>query len=230
MGKLHSHRILIIDDEKDILEMLRYNLEREGYKVRTLTNGQQAVAVCKEFNPALVILDIMMPKQDGVETCRQIRKEKDLEDIYIVFLTARSEEYSEVAAFDIGGDDYIIKPIRPRALLSRIQKALMKKKPVAGDVNISIGDLTIDSSSFTINLGERRIEPPKKEFELLHFLARNPNTIYSRDILLREIWGNDVDVASRTVDVHVRKIREKIGDQHIRTIKGVGYKFVSNDK
>ncbi len=219
-------KILVVDDEADILELLRYNLKKEGYLVKTASNGLEAVNIARTFVPDLVLLDIMMPQQDGVETCRQLRSIPDLESAFIVFLTARSEEYSEVAAFDIGADDYITKPIKPRALLSRIG-AMFRRGEVKSKENqtISIGPLVIDKTSYTISYDEKKITLPKKEFELLYFLAQNPNKVFNRDDLLQNIWGSDVYVLARTVDVHIRKVREKIGDGFIRTVKGVGYKF-----
>ena len=188
-----------------------------------------AVDIARKFKPDLVLLDIMMPHMDGVEACRQIRAMTDLVNTFIVFLTARSEEYSEVAAFDVGADDYITKPIKPRALMSRIN-ALFRRdtKGKTPSLQITMGELVIDRSSYTIRLKGKEINLPKKEFELLFFLAQNPNKVFSRDDLLQNIWGSDVYVLARTVDVHIRKVREKIGDDYITTVKGVGYKFNLN--
>ena len=229
MSSDKSKKILVVDDEVDILELLKYNLKKEGYNVKTVTNGIEAVKTAKEFIPDLVLLDIMMPHQDGVETCRLLRELKELENTFIIFLTARSEEYSEVAAFDIGADDYITKPIKPRALMSRIG-AMFRRGEVKTkqDSLISAGDLTIDKTSYTILIKDKKITLPKKEFQLLYFLAQNPNKVFSRDDLLQNIWGTDVYVLARTVDVHIRKVREKIGEGFIRTVKGVGYKFEIN--
>lgn len=229
MGSKQSHKVLVVDDEEPILELLRYNLEKNGYEVRTASNGFQAVEIAKKFTPDVVLLDIMMPKMDGVETCRQLRENPDLQKTFIVFLTARSEEYSEVAAFDVGADDYITKPIKPRALMSRINALFRRdsKKNPPSNV-ISAGDLTIDRTSYTVRLNDREISLPKKEFELLFFLAQNPNKVFNREDLLQNIWGSDVYVLARTVDVHIRKVREKIGDDYITTVKGVGYKFSLN--
>jgi len=223
------HKVLVVDDEEPILELLKYNLEKNGYEVKTALDGAKAVDIAKKFIPDLVLLDIMMPKMDGVETCRQLRDLPELQKMFVVFLTARSEEYSEVAAFDIGADDYITKPIKPRALMSRIS-ALFRRdsKKSSPSVIITIGDLTIDRTSYTITAKGKEINLPKKEFELLYFLAQNPNKVFSREELLNNVWGNDVFVIARTVDVHIRKVREKIGEDHIKTIKGVGYKF-NND-
>jgi two-component system alkaline phosphatase synthesis response regulator PhoP len=229
MSDIKSKKILVVDDEADILELLKYNLKKEGYHVKTVSNGIDAVEVAKSFFPDLVLLDIMMPNQDGVETCRQLREIPELGNTFIVFLTARSEEYSEVAAFDIGADDYITKPIKPRALMSRIS-AMFRRGEIKSKDNtiISVGDLTIDKTSYTIDVKDKKITLPKKEFQLLYFLAQNPNKVFSRDDLLQNIWGTDVYVLARTVDVHIRKVREKIGEGYIRTVKGVGYKFEMN--
>jgi len=219
-------KILAVDDEEAILELLKYNLEKAGYEVRTALNGEMALDIAKRFRPNLVLLDIMMPKMDGVEACRQLRNIPELDGLFIVFLTARSEEYSEVAAFDVGADDYITKPIKPRALLSRINAILrrgMKSKSTPNQV--TAGHLKIDRISYTVTLKEKEISLPKKEFELLYYLALHPNQVFSRDDLLQHIWGSDVYVLTRTVDVHIRKVREKIGDDFIVTVKGVGYKF-----
>jgi len=225
----HNQKILVVDDDADILELLKYNLTKEGYDVKTAPDGIKGVEIAKSFQPELIILDIMMPKQDGVETCRQIRDISSLANVFIIFLTARSEEYSEVAAFETGADDYITKPIKPRALVSRInalfRRELKKKKESS---LLTLNELVIDRSSYTVMLGEEKINLPKKEFELLFFLAQNPGKVFSRDELLQNIWGTDVYVLARTVDVHIRKVREKIGEQFISTIKGVGYKFDLN--
>ncbi len=226
MGNKPTQKVLVVDDEEPILELLKYNLEKQGYDVRTAADGHQAVEQAKKFHPDLVLLDIMMPKMDGVEACRQIRAMPEMVNTFIVFLTARAEEYSEVAAFDVGADDYILKPIKPRALMSRISALFRrdsKKKNTSSQ--IKIGDLVIDRTSYTIQIKGKEISLPKKEFELLFFLAQNPNKVFSRDDLLQNIWGSDVYVLARTVDVHIRKVREKIGDDYITTVKGVGYKF-----
>lgn len=223
-----NRKILIVDDEKDILELLSYNLEKEGYKVKVANNGRKAVEIAREFIPDLILLDIMMPEQDGVETCRQLRMINELNETFIIFLTARSEEYSEVAGFEAGGDDYLNKPIKPRALISRLKAMFRRKKKLAKKEDIiEIGDLRIDRTSYTISVGKRIVTLPKKEFELLYFLAENPNKVYSRDELLKNIWGTDVYVLARTVDVHIRKVREKIGEGYISTVKGVGYKLAT---
>jgi two-component system alkaline phosphatase synthesis response regulator PhoP len=226
MGSKPSQKVLVVDDEEPILELLKYNLEKEGYLVKTASDGQIAVEIARKFHPDLVLLDIMMPKMDGVEACRLLRAMPELANTFIVFLTARAEEYSEIAAFDVGADDYILKPIKPRALMSRISALFRREsKKTSESSQIKIGDLVIDRASYTIQIKGREINLPKKEFELLFFLAQNPNKVFSRDDLLQNIWGSDVYVLARTVDVHIRKVREKIGDDYITTVKGVGYKF-----
>ncbi len=221
-----SQKILIVDDEADIQELLKYNLSKEGFDVKTASDGLRAIEIAKTFIPDLILLDIMMPKMDGVETCRQIRDTPELAGTFVIFLTARSEEYSEVAAFDMGADDYITKPIKPRALISRIN-ALFRRESKAKKESetIDTGELIVDKSSYTVTLNGEKINLPKKEFELLYFLVRNPGKVFGRNELLQNIWGSDVYVLARTVDVHVRKVREKIGEGHIQTVKGVGYKF-----
>lgn len=222
-------KVLVVDDEPDIVEILKYNLQKEGYEVATAEDGKKAVKIAAKFIPNVILLDIMMPVQDGVETCLQIRQIPELKHAFIIFLTARMEEYSEVAAFDVGADDYITKPIKPRALMSRIAAFFRRgSKKEQESTQIKVKDLLIDRSSYTLDQKGKIITLPKKEFELLYFLAKNPNTVFSRDELLNNVWGTDVYVLARTVDVHIRKVREKIGEDYITTIKGVGYKFDLN--
>ncbi|MDB9881822.1 response regulator transcription factor [Bacteroidia bacterium] len=221
-----AQKILIVDDEQDIVELLKYNLEKEGYKCYTASNGEEAVAKAKDKKPDLVLLDIMMPKMDGIEACRLIRKEDSLQGIFIAFLTARGEEYSEIAGFEVGADDYITKPIKPRVLTSRIKALLKRKKEDVESNELVVGDITIDRSSFDVVLRGDRLILPKKEFELLYLLASKPGKVYTRESILNKVWGTDVSVVDRTIDVHIRKIREKIGNERIQTIKGVGYRFV----
>lgn len=226
MANKPSQKVLVVDDEEPILELLKYNLEKQGYDVRTASEGQEAVDIARKFHPDLVLLDIMMPKMDGVEACRQIRAMPELVNTFIVFLTARAEEYSEIAAFDGGADDYILKPIKPRALMSRISAIFRRdSKKKTSSSQIKIGDLIVDRTSYTVKVNGREVSLPKKEFELLFFLAQNPNKVFNREELLQNIWGSDVYVLARTVDVHIRKVREKIGEDYITTVKGVGYKF-----
>jgi two-component system alkaline phosphatase synthesis response regulator PhoP len=226
MSSIGGYKVLVVDDEEDILELLKYNLQKEGFDVKTASNGIKAVEIAKSYIPDLVVLDIMMPNQDGVETCRQLREIPDLQHAYILFLTARAEEYSEIAAFDVGADDYIVKPIKPRALMSRITALFRRKRSdKVQKSTIKVKDLLIDKSSYTVTQKDKNITLPKKEFELLFYLAQNPNKVHTRDELLQNIWGSDVYVLARTVDVHIRKVREKIGEGYISTLKGVGYKF-----
>ncbi len=226
MSEKQKIKVLVVDDEPDIVEILKYNLQKEGYDVATAEDGIKAVKVAGKFLPDVILLDIMMPNQDGVETCLQIRQIPELKNSFIIFLTARMEEYSEVAAFDVGADDYITKPIKPRALMSRIAALFRRENKKEQEVSqIKVKDLLIDRGSYTIDKNGKTITLPKKEFELLYFLAKNPNIVFSRDELLQNIWGTDVFVLARTVDVHIRKVREKIGEDYITTVKGVGYKF-----
>ncbi|RAI85925.1 response regulator transcription factor [Algoriphagus yeomjeoni] len=226
MSDKQKIKVLVVDDEPDIVEILKYNLQKEGYEVATAEDGIKAVKIAAKFLPDVILLDIMMPNQDGVETCLQVRQIPELKNTFIIFLTARMEEYSEVAAFDVGADDYITKPIKPRALMSRISALFRREsKKEQEQVQIKIRDLIIDRGSYTIDKSGKTITLPKKEFELLYFLAKNPNIVFSRDELLQNIWGADVFVLARTVDVHIRKVREKIGEDYITTVKGVGYKF-----
>lgn len=224
-------KVLVVDDDSDIVELLEYNLTKEGYSVLTASNGRKAIDIAKTFVPDLILLDIMMPQLDGIETGRILRQNPDIKNTYILFLTARSEEYSEVAAFEVGADDYITKPIKPRALMSRINALFRREaqKAESGDT-IEILDLSINRKNYTVTQGgEKSTVLPKKEFELLFFLAQTPNKVFSRDELLQKIWGADIYVLERTVDVHIRKLREKLGDSYIKTLKGVGYMF-SNER
>ncbi len=224
-----KHKVLIVDDDEDILDLLSYNLSKEGYAVFKASDGVEALEVAKSKLPELIILDIMMPRMDGVEACRLMRQEPNLAKAHIIFLTARIEEYSEVAAFDSGADDFISKPIKPRALISRVNsffKRSEKKEEQKGI--LEMGDLTINRISYLVKLKGKKIALPRKEFELLYFLAKKPDEVFNRETLLKNIWGSDVYVLARTVDVHIRKIREKIGNNFIKTIKGVGYKFELN--
>lgn len=220
-------KILVADDEPDILEFIRYNLEKENYQVHTAENGRQAVQLAKKIKPELIILDIMMPELDGVEVCRELRSMPEFDKSVIAFLTARNEDYSQIAGFEAGGDDYITKPIRPRVLVSRIE-ALLRRFRDGASLNsniIRIGNLTIDKEKVLVFKDKESISLAKKEFELLCLLASKPGKVFSREEIFKNIWGNDVIVGNRTIDVHVRKVREKIGSAYIKTIKGIGYKF-----
>ena len=225
---IHSiPKVLVVDDDSDIVELLEYNLIKEGYSVLTASNGKKAIEIAKTFLPDLILLDIMMPQLDGIETGRILRQNPDIKNTYILFLTARSEEYSEVAAFEVGADDYITKPIKPRALMSRINALFRREaqKADSGD-QVEILDLIINRKNYTVTQGsDKSIVLPKKEFELLFFLAQTPNKVFNRDELLQKIWGADIYVLERTVDVHIRKLREKLGERYIKTLKGVGYMF-----
>lgn len=219
-------KILLVDDDPDIIELLEYNLEKEGYETASANDGVHAVEMAKTFKPDLILLDVMMPRQDGIETARQLRQLPDFKDTYILFLTARSEEYTEVAAFDVGADDYIVKPIKPRALTSRIKAVLRRDiQQIESDLVIEIGQLIINRINYSVNNNGVNLVMPKKEFELLSFLAKHPNKVFNRDELLEKVWGIDVYVVERTVDVHIRKLREKIPEHYIKTLKGVGYMF-----
>lgn len=221
-------KILIVDDEEDILEFIKYNLEKENFQVSIANNGKKGLLIAEEENPDLIILDIMMPEMDGVEVCRQLRAKPNFDKTIITFLTARGEDYSQIAAFDVGGDDYITKPIRPRVLISRIKALLRRQFRTNGqpaDHKIIIKDLIIDKEKVMVQINEKKIDLAKKEFELLSLLASRPGKVFTREEIFRKIWGNDVIVGNRTIDVHIRKIREKIGNNYIKTSKGVGYKM-----
>lgn len=220
-----SNKILIVDDEPDIIEFIEYNLRKEGFVTESAGDGLQALKKLETFKPDLVLLDVMMPKMDGMEVCRIIKSDPS-RDTLVMFLTARDEEYSELAGFEAGADDYVAKPLKPRVLMSRI-KAILKRKNPGEQVGalIVIGDIRIDRSSYQVFVKEKEFSLPKKEFELLFLLASKPGKVFTRDNILSEVWGDDVLVVDRTIDVHIRKIREKIGDERIKTIKGVGYKF-----
>lgn len=222
-----QYKILAVDDEEDILEILEYNLRKEGFEVYTASNGEEAIKIAKEVIPDLIILDIMMPKLDGIETCRQIRQINKLKSSVVVFLTARSEEFLEIAGFNAGADDYIAKPIKPRALLSRIYAILRRidSKDDDREPRIDIDDLVIDRETFSVTKAGEVVVLAKKEFELLYLLASKPGKVFTRDMILEQIWGTDVVVINRTIDVHIRKLREKLGEDYISTVKGVGYKF-----
>lgn len=219
-------KILVVDDEPDIRELIEYNLKKEGYQVVTAENGLEAIAQAKKHAPQLILLDIMMPEMDGIEACRVIRALPEFKETFIVFLTARSEEYSEVSGFNVGADDYIAKPIKPRILMSRISALLRRnKQEEERDEKLDIADLIIDREAFMVFRGEEKIVLAKKEFELLYLLASKPGKVFNRDQILKAIWEDSVIVTNRTIDVHIRKIREKLGNGYVGTVKGVGYKF-----
>ncbi|WP_256005758.1 MULTISPECIES: response regulator transcription factor [Pedobacter] len=222
-----KQKILIVDDEPDILELIEYNLKKEGYQVFTAGNGQEGITVAKKVNPDLIILDIMMPKMDGIEACRLMRAIPEFKNTFMVFLTARSEEYSEIAGFNVGADDYIAKPIKPRALVSRINAILRRNAGTEelSENKVEIGDLVIDREAYLVYQNGQKVVLAKKEFELLYLLASKPGKVYTRESILKNIWEDSVVVTNRTIDVHIRKLREKLGESYVSTVKGVGYKF-----
>lgn len=219
------HKVLLVDDEVDILEFLSYNLKKEGYVVEAVDNGSDAIKRAREFQPSLILLDVMMPGMDGVETCRQLREIPGGKSFLIAFLTARGEDYSQIAGFDAGGDDYITKPIKPRLLISRISALLRRASGAEVPEQIILGELTLNREKFQLMKSGVVIPLPKKEFELLALLVSKPGKVFLREEILERVWGGDVIVGDRTIDVHIRKLREKIGENYIKTIKGVGYKF-----
>ena len=220
-------KILLVDDEQDILEIVGYNLQQEGYAIVTATNGREAVAKAKKELPQLIIMDVMMPEMDGMEACEAIRKLPELSNVIITFLTARSEDYSQVAGFDAGADDYITKPIKPKLLVSKV-KALLRRLKETDERNsetLLVGDIEINREAYKIINNGVEIVLPRKEFELFYLLASKPGKVFKREEILDKVWGNEVIVGGRTIDVHIRKLREKIGEDLFKTIKGVGYKF-----
>ena len=220
-------KILLVDDEPDILEIVGYNLKSEGYVVKTASNGLEAIETAKKFKPHLIILDVMMPEIDGIEACERLRKLPELNHCIITFLTARGEDYSQVAGFDAGADDYITKPVKPKVLVSKVKALLRRLNSGANESNqIELDGLIIDRDEYKVISNDKEIILPRKEFELLSLLATKPGKVFKREEILDEVWGNEVVVGGRTIDVHIRKLREKIGDDKFKTIKGVGYKFV----
>lgn len=218
-------KIVIVDDEEDIRAILEYNLSKEGFKVFSASTGSEGIEVCRKELPDLVILDVMMPGMDGVEVCETLRKTPGLEQVLICFLTARSEDYSQIAGLDAGADDYIAKPIKPRVLVSRINALLRRKDAAPSKSSVPEQDLVIDRDKYVIYKSGEPIHLPKKEFELLALLASRPDIVFERDYILEKVWGTDIIVGDRTIDVHIRKLREKIGESYIQTVKGIGYKF-----
>ena len=221
--------ILIVDDEIDILEILKYNLMKEGFSVEVATNGLDGIEIAKTFKPDLIILDVMMPQMDGIEVCEALRKLPGFGSTLICFLTARGEDYSQIAGLDAGADDYISKPVKPRVLISRINAILRRKFSPALAEDEIIQDLVINREKYLVYKNGEPLHLPKKEFELLALLASRPNIVFERDQILDKVWGSDIVVGDRTIDVHVRKLREKIGDNYIKTVKGIGYKFESSN-
>ncbi|MDA9253857.1 response regulator transcription factor [Flavobacteriaceae bacterium] len=220
-------KILLVDDEPDILEIVGYNLKNEGYLVYTASNGVDALKSAKKITPNLILLDIMMPEMDGIEACEKIRAIKSLENTLIAFLTARNEDYSQVAGFEAGADDYITKPIKPKVLVSKVKSLLRRLKAEnQADSTVVVGDITINRDEYVVFKGDKKIFLPRKEFELFSLLTSKPGKVFKRETILDRVWGNEVVVGGRTIDVHIRKLREKIGDNYFKTVKGVGYKFV----
>jgi two-component system alkaline phosphatase synthesis response regulator PhoP len=224
---MENIRILLVDDEPDVLDFLSFNLQKEGYVVHTASNGREAIQVAKKVSPNLILLDVMMPEMDGIEACKELRTLPESKNALIIFLTARTEDYSQIAGLDAGADDYVSKPIKPRVLVSRI-KALLRRRGLAEDTSGVVdvgGGITIDKESYSVKLGKTELSLPKKEFELLNLLASKPGKVFSREDILHKIWGEDVIVGDRTIDVHIRKLRQKLGEEKIKTLKGIGYKF-----
>lgn len=225
--KKKDTRILLVDDEPDILEILDYNISGEGYQVKRAKNGLEALEKANKWKPHLILLDVMMPEMDGIEACEQFRKNTSLSEVVIVFLTARSEDYSQVAGLEAGADDYITKPIKPKVLLSKIKAILRRFKDPSSKSSFEVGDLVVNREEYVVSYKGIELNLPRKEFELLSLLASKPQKVFERGEILDRVWGNEVIVGGRTIDVHIRKLREKIGDKHFKTVKGVGYKYVN---
>jgi two-component system alkaline phosphatase synthesis response regulator PhoP len=226
MENSKGHTILIVDDEPDIIDFLSYTIKKEGYRVFTATNGEEAVAVAQQLSPSLILMDVMMPVMDGIEACQIIRKDLQLNQPIIAFLTARAEDYAQIAGFEAGADDYISKPIRPRLLISKIESLLRRiKSETPRSENSNISGIIIDREKYVVVVKDKELQLPKKEFELLELLASRPGKVFNREQILNIVWGNEAIVGERTIDVHIRKLREKLGESYIRTIKGVGYTF-----
>jgi two-component system alkaline phosphatase synthesis response regulator PhoP len=224
-------KILLVDDEPDVIEIIRYNLDQEGYKIYTASNGKEAIEKAKKKIPHLIIMDVMMPKMDGIEACEQLRNDMRFNDTIIMFLTARGEDYSYVAAFDAGADDYVTKPIKPKVIVSKVKALLRRlKKEEQTQEKIQIGKLIIDREQYEVTHMDKSFSMPRKEFELLYLLASNPDKVIKRDKIMEIVWGSEVVVGDRTIDVHIRKLREKVGDKYFKTVKGVGYKFINQSK
>ena len=221
-------KILCVDDEPDILEILKYNLSNEGYNVSTAADGKSAIEMAYNISPNLIIMDVMMPNMDGIEACEKLRSDDKFNDTIIMFLTARGEDYSHVAAYDAGADDYVTKPVKPKVLVSKVKGLLRRlKKVIAKDINeIIFDDIKIDREKYKVYISDKVLNLPRKEFELLYLLASKPDKVYKREKIMETVWGSEVVVGDRTIDVHIRKLREKVGDKYFKTVKGVGYKFV----
>lgn len=224
---MNTLRILLVDDEPDVLDFLSFNLQKEGYEVFTASNGREAVQMAKKVSPNLILLDVMMPDIDGIEACKEIRTLPEGKNVLIVFLTARTEDYSQIAGLDAGADDYVSKPIKPRVLISRIKALLRRRFQSETDTSIYDvgGGIKINKENYSVTVNNKDVSLPKKEFELLYLLASKPGKVFTREDILHKIWGGDVVVGDRTIDVHIRKLRQKLGDEVIKTLKGIGYKF-----
>jgi two-component system, OmpR family, alkaline phosphatase synthesis response regulator PhoP len=220
--------ILCVDDEPDILEILKYNLSSEGYNVLTANDGLSAISLAKKIIPNLIIIDIMMPNMDGIEACEKLRADQKFNDTIIMFLTARGEDYSHVAAYEVGADDYVTKPVKPKVLVSKVKGLLRRLKNITENNinNIEFENIKIDREKYKVYISDKTLNLPRKEFELLYLLASKPDKVFKRDKIMEMVWGGEVIVGDRTIDVHIRKLREKIGDKYFKTVKGVGYKFV----
>jgi len=218
-------KILLVDDETDVLDFMKYNLEKEGFWVYTARDGMEAIQLAKKVQPQLIILDLMMPKLDGIETCREMRTMPELKTTLIAFLTARDEDYSQIAGFEVGADDYITKPVKPRVFVSRIRALLRRLETNVTGGKMTVGDIVIDRERYMVVKAGVEIVLPRKEFELINLLASKPGRVFKRDEILKKVWGEDAVVGDRTIDVHIRKLREKLGEDYFKTIKGIGYKF-----
>ena len=221
-------KILCVDDEPDILEILKYNLSNEGYNVSTAADGKSAIKIAYNISPNLIIMDVMMPNMDGIQACEKLRSDEKFNNTIIMFLTARGEDYSHVAAYDAGADDYVTKPVKPKVLVSKVKGLLRRlEKVIAKDINeIVFDDIKIDREKYKVYISNNVLDLPRKEFELLYLLASKPDKVYKREKIMESVWGSEVVVGDRTIDVHIRKLREKVGDKYFKTVKGVGYKFV----
>ncbi|MBV1887883.1 MAG: response regulator transcription factor [Urechidicola sp.] len=222
-------KILLVDDEPDILEIVGYNLSNEGYSIFTAENGVKAVDQAKKIKPHLILLDVMMPEMDGIEACEKIRNLDGLDTVLIAFFTARGEDYSQVAGFEAGADDYITKPVKPKVLVSKVKSLLRRLGNTNNENLVTVGSITINREEYLVSKNGKTITLPRKEFELFSLLASKPGKVFKRDTILDQVWGSEVVVGGRTIDVHIRKLREKIGDDYFKTVKGVGYKFVSDE-
>jgi two-component system alkaline phosphatase synthesis response regulator PhoP len=220
-------KILVVDDDQDIIEIMRYNLTIAGYKVKTAANGREAIKKAKLFSPEIILLDIMMPEMNGIEACSKIKSIPHLKKTMIIFLSARNEDFTQIAAFDAGGDDYISKPVKPKILLKKIESIVKRIRSNNNEhLKIELDNITIDRNKYTVTKDRKVITLPRKEFELFFLLASKPGNVYTRDQIMSKVWGSNIIVGDRTIDVHIRKLREKIGDSYFKTIKGVGYKFI----